>query len=222
MVVCSTTGSAVPRVAAGLWIVAGVWYLLTEAVVARDFPDYSYSGNYISDLGRSTLSPLAAWMNVAFITQGLAFALASALVVATMRTGPGRFSFLGLALIYGAGSAVVGLFPSGGDDIPAFIHFVGAVAAILSGNLAVIVAGGVLMSHRRFRAIGFTSLVLGVAGLLSGGLLLYSSVGDAPVFFGDGTWERVAVYSIIAWQLFAGILLAGFASWRRHPTQSQS
>ena len=95
-------------------------------------------------------------------------------------------------------------------------------ARVSAAQLALPPSGGVLLSHRRFRAIGFTSLVLGVAGLLSGGLLLYSSVGDAPVFFGDGTWERVAVYSIIAWQLFAGILLAGFASWRRHPTQSQS
>ena len=151
-------------------------------------------------------------MNVAFITQGAAFALASALVVATLRPGRGAVAFLGFALLYGAGSATVGLFPSGGTGTPALIHFGGAAAAILSGNLAVI-AAGVLWCRSRFRVIGFTSILLGVAGLLSGGLLLCHSMLGAQVFFGAGTWERGAVYPIISWQLLVGIRSV---RWRSH------
>ncbi len=77
----TTAGPAILRVAAALWIVAGLWYLVTEAVVAKHLPGYSYSADYISDLGRPLHSPLAAWMNGAFIAQGVAFALAGALVV---------------------------------------------------------------------------------------------------------------------------------------------
>ena len=44
----TTTGSAVLRVAAALWIVAGLWYLGTEAVIAKHWPGYSYSKDYIS------------------------------------------------------------------------------------------------------------------------------------------------------------------------------
>lgn len=64
-------------VAAMLWIVAGAVYLGLEAVVAHQFPGYSYTGNYISDLGDPARSPAAVWMNVALVQQGVAFALAA-------------------------------------------------------------------------------------------------------------------------------------------------
>ena len=203
-VVRTTTGPAILRVAAALWIVAGLGYLVTEAVVAKHLPGYSYSANYISDLGRPLHSPLAAWMNGAFIAQGVAFALAGALVVTAARPGPGIVAFLGLAVIYGAGSTAVGLFPSGGTAGSALVHVGGATAAILAGNLAVLAAGVVLLRRRRFRG-GVASVALGVAGLFSGGLLLCSSVPSTRVPFGDGAWERGAIYAIIGWQLLAGI-----------------
>lgn len=192
--------------AAALWIVAGVWYLVAEAVTATQLPGYSYSRDYISDLGRPVESPMAAWMNLAFIAQGVAFALAGVLVVATMRTAPGAVAFLVLALIYGAGSAMVGVFPSGGNDVAAAVHFSGATAAILCGNLAVI-TGGLLLCRSRFRVVGGPGVGLGVTGLFSGALLLYSSALGAQAFFGDGVWERGAVYPIIGWQLLAGAAL---------------
>ena len=48
---------------------------------------------------------MAVWMNGAFIAQGVAFALAAALVVVAARPGPASAAFLGFAAVYGAGSA---------------------------------------------------------------------------------------------------------------------
>ncbi|MCV7154372.1 DUF998 domain-containing protein [Mycolicibacterium pyrenivorans] len=200
----ATRQSAVLRVAAALWIVAGAWYLGVEAVVAQGFPGYSYSADYISDLGRPWQSPLAAWMNGAFIVQGLAFAVAASLVVTVMRPRPGTVAFLGLAWVYGLGCVVVGVFPSGGAD--AVMHVRGATAAIVAGNLAVLTAG-VLLCRRRCRALGVAGVALGAAGLVCGGVVLGNAALDVEPFFGDGAWERGAVDSIIAWQLLAGVLL---------------
>ena len=76
----TSTSTTVRRSAAALWIVAGVGYLATESIVAARAPDYSYVGDYVSDLGRAG-SPLAWWMNAAFRVQGMAFIVAGALTV---------------------------------------------------------------------------------------------------------------------------------------------
>lgn len=186
-------------------MIAGAWYLVTEAVVAGQIPGYRYSVDYISDLGQPARSPWASWMSGAFIVQGAAFALAAALVVAAMRLGPGGLRFFGLALIYGVGSAAVGLFPGGGADTGAVVHVAGATAAIVGGNLAIISAGAAFLRRSRFRVLGGSGVALGIVGLVSAGFLLLNSMLDAHLVFGDGAWERVAIYTIIGWQLLAGV-----------------
>ena len=66
-----------------------------------------------------------------------------------------------------------------------------------------------LLRRGRFRVLGFTSGLLGVAGLLSGGLLLCHSMLGAPLCFCAGVWERGGVYPIIAWQLLADVAIGG-------------
>ena len=181
--------------AAALWIAAGVGYLATEAVAASRMPGYSYLGQYVSDLGRPG-SPLSWWMNAAFRVQGMAFVVAAALTVRTGRPRRGGMAFVVSACVYGAGSVVVGLFPSGGSGLPPALHVGGAAAAILGGNLAVLIAGwaGLPDGSRTSRLTGYT---LGGLGLLSGALLI---AADLPT----GVCERGAIYPIIGWQLLAG------------------
>lgn len=190
--------TTVLRVAATLWAGAGVAYLSVEAVAAQHFPGYSYSTDYISDLGRPSQSPMAAWMNAAFIAQGVAFALAGALIVVATRPRPGTAVFVALGAVYGAGCAVVGVVPSGGTGSSSLIHIGAATAAIVAGNLAVITAGAVLWRQRLSRIFGVASVAVGIAGLLSGALLLRSTVPD-------GAFERTAIYTIIGWQLLAAV-----------------
>lgn len=205
----TSAGSPALRLAGALWLVAGAWYLVTEAVVAEQVRGYRYWVDYISDLGQPALSPSASWMNSAFIAQGVAFALAAALVAAAMRLGPGGLMFFGLALTYGVGSVAVGLFPSGGADTQALVHVVGATAAIVAGNLAVLCAGVVFLRRSRSRGLGFSGVTLGGVGLIAGALLLFNSTLDARLVLDDGAWERTAIYTIIGWQL-----LAGLTAWR--------
>jgi hypothetical protein len=59
--------------AAGVWIAAGLGYLILEATAAAGFRHhYSYAHNFISDLGVTSggMSPLAYLMNAAFYLQG--------------------------------------------------------------------------------------------------------------------------------------------------------
>ena len=66
--------------AAVCWLGAGAGYLVAEAVVAAAFRDhYSYTYDYISDLGRAVDSPLAHLMNFAFCLQGTGFLVGAVL-----------------------------------------------------------------------------------------------------------------------------------------------
>ena len=201
----TTAGSPALRLAGALWVIVGAWYLVTEAVVAEQVRGYRYTVDYISDLGQPDRSPWAVWMNSAFIAQGAGFALAAGLVAAGMRLGPGGLVFFGLAVTYGVGSAAVGLFPSGGTGAQALVHVVGATAAIVGGNLAVLCAGVVLLRHSRFRILGVSAVTLGLVGLIAGALLVFNSVLDTRLVLDDGAWERAAIYTIIGWQLLAGV-----------------
>ncbi|RZT14392.1 putative membrane protein [Mycobacterium sp. BK558] len=185
--------------AAALWIAAGVGYLATETVAASRMPEYSYVADYISDLGRPE-SPLSWWMNAAFRVQGMAFVVAGAL---TVRTGPprrGGLAFVVAACAYGAGSVVVGLFPSGGTGAAQGLHVGGAAAAIVGGNLAVLIAAWAGLPHGSHgsHALRRAGYGLGAIGLLSGVLLV---AADLPT----GVCERGAIYPIIAWQLLAAV-----------------
>lgn len=82
-------------------IIAAVQYVVAEAVTASAWanPQYSYSNNFISDLGvpscggvlqgRTICSPLYAVMNIGFVVQGVLFVVAAVLL---FRLLPGRWA----------------------------------------------------------------------------------------------------------------------------------
>lgn len=205
--------------AAGAWTVAGVSYLVLEAVAADAFrPRYSYARNYISDLGVTAGgdvidSPLAWLMNVAFYLQGTLFLVAAVLFVHALRSRR-RAVFLTCAAMNSVGNIVVGTFHSGPQasvDGTAWLHVTGAVLAIVGGNAA-IVAGSWMLGNaggpKWYRA---ASLVIAAAGLLCFVMLGIDSRTTAFQIAPDGVWERGSVYSIIGWQL----LTAGYLLGRR-------
>lgn len=142
--------------------------------------------------------------DAAFRVQGMAFVVAGALAVSAVRPRRGGMAFPVFACVYGSGSVLVGLFPSGSSDAWQLLDAGGATAAIVGGNLDVPTAGwaGVPDNSRVSRLTGYG---LGAIGLLSGALLVAT---DLPT----GACERGAIYSIIAWQLVAGV--AALASAR--------
>jgi hypothetical membrane protein len=201
-------------VAAAALVVAGIQYVVLEAVTAAAWknPPYSYAHNNISDLGvpscggevggRVICSPLHTLMNTSFILQGVLYGVAALLL---FRLLPGRrpWIYAVLGVIHLIGFTLVGLFhgsPEAGLDGGMAIHIFGAALLILSANAASIVVG--LRLRRTHRGWGLTGIALGVLGLLS--LVVMGATGGTDI---SSAFERGSVYPFIAAELLAGVAL---------------
>ncbi|MBG6054793.1 putative membrane protein [Salinibacterium sp. CAN_S4] len=212
-------------VGANAMLLAGLQYLAAETVSAAVFtPAYDYAENYISDLGvadcgtvysgREICSPLAGLMNAGFIVDGALFFIGSVLL-ATLFSGALRYVFLAAALLHGIGNVIVGLFD---ETTPAVggapsIHVVGALLAILFGNVAAILAGASALRHGR-RALGAAGIALGSLGIVSLVLLGFDGVG-----LPEGLVERFSVYPITASEILFGVTILAVA-WSRRAGRS--
>lgn len=201
-------------IAGGLLAVSATWYLLCEAVAASGFIGYSYAHHYISDLGvptagvldgRELNSRLPAVMNAGFIGEGLLVLLAAITLAAATRARWGMVAAISLLVIHAGGIAIAGLVPGSPEHAANGLmvyHVIGAVCAIVAGNLAAIALGGVALRAMLPRPVAIGGVVLGVIGLISAACLELE-VGLFP----DGVWERGAVYTIILWHLVLGAAL---------------
>lgn len=195
-----------------LMATGALWYVLTEAITAYAFVNYSYATNWISDLGvttpgsyqgRAIDSPLAGVMNAGFTTAGLLTAVAGVLLFWAAPAGRRRIAILLLGLLHGAGLAVVGLVNGSQENQDAGLsgfHFGGALVAILCGNALVILLASstlreMLPTWARKLTIGFGAF--GYACLV--GLIATVALPIAPIF------ERGTVYAFQA----AALVLAG-------------
>ncbi|MFG2884173.1 DUF998 domain-containing protein [Streptomyces sp. NPDC048297] len=201
-----------------LLLVAAVQYLALEAVAAAAWrhPRYSYAVNFISDLGnpvpgdvfqgRTIDSPLHLLMDLAFLTQGALFIAATALVYRSLE-GRKAKAVLVLALIHGIGVGMVGLFPESAAALTNGViiaHSVGAIGAIVGGNVLLLVSAAgdrQLGAPTWHKALGITLGVIGLAAfaLLQADHTLYVAAGGVP--------ERIAVYTIVAWEAVTGVSL---------------
>lgn len=201
------------RLAGALWLLAGLFYLTSEAIAASAFAGYSYANNYISDLGvpypltDGTASPLAWVMNFGgFILDALLYGAAAIIAMSAL---PLRrriaAAFLVFVSIHSVGSILVGIVHSGPREIVAgthSIHVLGAAMAIIGGNAASITAScfDVPAAYRR------ASLILGSVGLASLAMLEANRVTGTPIL-ADGLFERGSVYAITAWEILTGLTL---------------
>jgi hypothetical membrane protein len=187
--------------------VAAVGYLLLEAVAAAGFvPAYSYTRNYISDLGVSAVSPRSYLMHAAFYLQGILFFLGALLIVGVPDSPRARV-FLGLISANSIGNIVIGTVHSGN------VHRAGAALAILGGNTAILAGSAVVATVGGWRWYRRISDLLAALGLLCLLMLIINSATSKTNLLADGAWERGSVYSIILWQLLTAAYLL---SSRRH------
>jgi hypothetical membrane protein len=190
----------VRRLAAACWIVAGGGYLTLEAVAAAAFqPSYGYATNFISDLGRPSLSALAPVMNGAFYLQGTGFFAAAILVSRTERFSKTGL-FVSLAATNAVGNYVVGTIHSGGP----WPHVAGAVLAIVGGNAAVLAGSSVLRRAGAAPWYRTASVSLAALGLTAFAALAVQTVAGNEIV-PNAVLERVSVYTIIAWQVLSAV-----------------
>lgn len=190
------------RAAAVIWLVGAVVYLVSEAVAAAGLPGYSYTADYISDLG------VAAVMNIgAFIVHGSLFLL-GAIVISRACAAPGwaGWSFVLAAAANAVGNTLVGLFRSGTAEAAAIHghwHVIGAGLALVGGNVAAVIAGigsRRMGAPRGYRRASVAFGAMGIACLLA--LIVDGAIGSRVIFV--GVVERGAVYPIIAWEIMTG------------------
>ena len=204
-----TTSRRTLSVVAALWISAAVIFLGFEAIAAAAIPDYSYTAKYISVLGVPEWSPRATLMNWGFYVQGVLFLAGAVIAVRVIR---GRWTgavFLLLAATNTVGNFLVGFvhgFSPLWNDGYEWLHGFGAFLAIGGGNAAIAVGAVVVgraVSVRWYRPIG---VMIGVAGLVFAAML-HTYANWAVDFSHIGLVERACVYTIMAWQIFTGLVL---------------
>ncbi len=189
------------KVAGIAFVIGSLYYVVAEAVCATFF-NASFSNAYvfhaISELGIPNLnSPLFWLMNSAFILVGLAlifgyfyrfkdFIVKNKAIISIF------------TLITGLGVIIVGMI-HGGNPLTSGYHTLGAVMAILGGNVMLIL---ISRSMDDFGDYQKTTLILGIFGLISFWIMFFI-IGNAymPVF------ERLSVYTLIIWSFITGLFL---------------
>jgi hypothetical membrane protein len=189
------------KVAGIVFLVGSLYYLLAEAISATFFNASifnTYIFHTISELGiPNGNSPLFWLMNSAFILVGLALIFGSFYNFKDYII-KNKIVFYIFSLITGLGVIIVGLI-HGGNPLTSGYHTLGAVMAILGGNIMLVLVSRSMDEFGRFQK---ATLLLGIIGLVAFWAMFFN-MGNAymPVL------ERLSVYTLIIWSFLTGVYL---------------
>jgi hypothetical membrane protein len=206
------------RWGAGLWILAVVQYLVAQIVVARAWTTpYSWTGNFISDLGNTACGRFAVphgpssyvcspqhWvMNASFIAAGL---LGGVGVLLLRRFWPARrMVTVGVALwlAAAAGKIIVGVVP---ENANVGLHTLGALNIPL-GSIAILLLGRSVLHNGGW--LRTTGIVLSCLGLVGTALSVAGQYSGSAAYLGMGAGgaERLASYPGNLWMLIIGAIV---------------
>lgn len=199
---------------AGIALCLTVVYFLGELITAAAWnkAPYDWNNNYISDLGvpecltldRVVCSPAHAVMNTAFIGVGV-LTLIALVLLNRLLSDWRRVILVITAALFAIGIIIVGSFPGStaeaiGGEIRMMMHSIGALLAIGVGNLMLLAAG--LVFWRSHRVYAIISLALAIIGLAAIAGTKINGFG-----LGAGGIERVAVYPVVLWLIFSGVVI---------------
>ena len=189
------------KVAGIIFILGSLYYLVAEAISAAffnaSFAD-TYIFNTISALGiPNSDSPLFWLMNSAFILIGLTLIFGNFSKFKDF-ISKNRLVFYIFTLITSFGVIIVGLI-HGGNPLTSGYHTLGAVMAILGGNILLVLTA---LSMDEFKTYQKITLILGVV-VLAAFWIMFFNLGNVymPVL------ERLSVYPLILWSFLTGIYL---------------
>lgn len=189
------------KVAGIALIICSLYYILAEAISATFFNDSlynTYAFHTISELGIPNLnSPLFWLMNSAFILVGLALIFGYFYRIKDLIV-KNKLIISIFVLITGLGVIIVGMI-HGGNTLTSGYHTLGAVMAILGGNVMLIL---ISRSMDDFGAYQKITMILGIFGLVSFLITFFILKNPyMPVF------ERLSVYTLIIWSFLTGLFL---------------
>lgn len=189
------------KVAGYAFVIGSLYYVIAEAISATFFNDSlfnTYIFHTISELGiPNANSPLSWLMNSAFILIGLALIFGDFYKFKDYII-KNKTVFYILTLVTGLGVIIVGLI-HGGNPFTLGYHMLGAMMAILGGNVLLVVISRSMEEFAGFQKI---TLILGIFGLIVFWIMFFNMENVyMPVF------ERLSVYTLIVWSFLTGIFL---------------
>ncbi|WP_297982830.1 DUF998 domain-containing protein [uncultured Methanobrevibacter sp.] len=189
------------KIAGIVFVLGSLYYIIAELVSALNFNDSlinTYLFHTISQLGIPGFSsPLSLLMNSAFVVIGLSLCFSNFYKFKDYIIKRHNLFYI-LTLITSIGVIIVG-FIHGGNPLTASYHSLGAVMAILGGNILLVIISRSMESFENYQRI---SLILGIIGLIFFWIMFFNMDSIyMPIF------ERLSVYTLIVWSLITGIFL---------------
>jgi hypothetical membrane protein len=181
-------------IAGALLFVGGLQFIVAMIVAEAVYPNYSVSGNYISDLGVWN-KPSAAIFNPSIFLFGSMILVSAYFIQLEFRRG----AITGLFVLAGLGPIGVGIFPENTflvNGVPV-LHSIAAIISFIFGGIAAITSYKITRGPFRY-----FSVILGVATLLA--LFLFAATGPDYLGIGVGGMERMIVYPNLIWTIGMG------------------
>lgn len=189
------------KIAGIVFIIGSLYYMIAEAISAFAFNDSlinTYIFHTISEIGIPNInSPLSFFMNSAFIIIGLSLLFGNLYRFKDFII-KNKTLFYILTPITAIGVIIVALIHAG-NPITAGYHSLGAIMAILGGNILLIL---ISKSMGEFEIYQKITLLLGLIGLFAFWIMFFNMESIyMPVF------ERLSVYTLILWSFISGVYL---------------
>ncbi len=189
------------KIAGIVFIFGSLYYLLAEAISAFSFNDLltnTYLFHTISELGIPNInSPLAFLMNSAFVIIGLTFLFGNFYKFKELII-KNKVIFYILTVVAAIGVIIVAMIHAGNPVTDGY-HSLGAIMAILGGNLLLII---ISRSMDKFENYQKVTLALGIIGLIAFWIMFFNMESlYMPIF------ERLSVYTLIIWSFISGVYL---------------
>lgn len=186
------------KVAGIIFLFGSLYYMIAEAVSATFFNASllnTYVFHTISELGIPNInSPLFWLMNSAFIIIGLSLIFGN-LYKFKDYIIKNKLIFYILTFITSIGVIIVALI-HGGNPLTSGYHTLGAVMAILGGNILLVLTSRSMDNFETYQKI---TLILGIIGLIVFWIMFFNMKSIyMPVF------ERLSVYTLIVWSFVTG------------------
>jgi len=206
-------GALVPRSArsgAILLIFGGLEFIAGMIEVQSQYPGYSLSQNYISDLGGAH-SPWALGFDASVIILGLCAIFGVLLIWGVFEESPKRGIALGFLLFAGIGAVGVGVFPETTPVLNGGMHVIVSFIAFGGSGIGLTVLAFAMGPGERWRWSRPLTLACGVVTLLAIVLFAlgqFTSSSASYLGLGPGGMERLIVAPILLWAIVEGFHIA--------------
>ncbi len=203
------------------WILATLQFVVAQLVTASVWnPAYSWTDNYISDLGNTACgefavphgvptyvcSPLFPVMNASFIVAGVLTVVGAILLRPIWPRRRLIALALGLWVVVGLGKVLVGLYPENTD---VQLHLLGALNIPIESLAILLNSIAILQTDLALARVGLVLAIVGLCGtvLSTAGQI----VGPAAYLgLGVGGMERFADYPGNVWTVLIAIVAIGW------------